>query len=42
MSISYLDTAFTAVWIVFIAYILNLIRIRRGLNKELKTLESLK
>jgi CcmD family protein len=39
---TYLDAAFTAVWIVFIVYILNLIRIRQGLNKELKTLESLK
>ncbi len=39
---SYLDAAFSAVWIVFIVYILNLIRTRRALNKELKTLESLK
>ncbi len=39
---SYLDTAFIAVWIVLAVYILNLIRIRRGLDKELKTLESLK
>jgi CcmD family protein len=42
MSLSYLDAAFAVVWIVLIAYILNLIRTRRALNKELKTLESLK
>ncbi len=42
MSMSYLDAAFGVVWIVFIAYILNLIRMRRALNNELKTLESLK
>ena len=42
MSMSYLDTAFVIVWIVFIAYILNLIRMHLALNKELKTLESLK
>ncbi|MCZ7380028.1 MAG: CcmD family protein [Candidatus Methanoperedens sp.] len=39
---SYLDTAFAVVWIVFIVYILNLIRMRGVLNNELKTLESLK
>ena len=42
MSMSYLDAAFGVVWIVFIAYILNLIRMRRALNNEFKTLESLK
>jgi CcmD family protein len=42
MSLTYLDAAFGAVWIVFIVYILNLIRMRRALNNELKTLESLK
>ncbi|MFZ3060781.1 MAG: CcmD family protein [Candidatus Methanoperedens sp.] len=39
---SYLDAAFVIVWIVLIAYILNLIRMRRVLYNELKTLESLK
>ncbi len=39
---SYLDTAFGVVWIVFVVYILNLIRMRKVLNNELKTLESLK
>jgi CcmD family protein len=39
---SYLDEAFGVVWIVLIAYILNLIRMRRALKNELKTLESLK
>ncbi|MDD5474015.1 MAG: CcmD family protein [Candidatus Methanoperedens sp.] len=39
---SYLYTAFGIVWIVFIAYILNLFRLRRALTDELKALESLK
>lgn len=39
---SYLNAAFGVVWIVLIAYILNLIRMRRVLNNELKTLENLK
>jgi CcmD family protein len=42
MSLSYLYTAFGIVWVVFIVYILNLIRQRRALDSELKTLESLK
>jgi CcmD family protein len=42
VTMSYLDTAFVIVWIVFIVYILNLVRMRRVLNNELKTLESLK
>ena len=42
MSLSYINTAFGIVWIVFIAYILNLIRERRALESELKILESLK
>jgi CcmD family protein len=42
VSMSYLEIAFAVVWIVFIAYILNLIRLRCALNSELKTLESLK
>lgn len=39
---TYLNTAFGIVWIVFIAYILNLVRMRRALNNELNALESLK
>lgn len=38
----YLYAAFGIVWIVFMAYILNLFRLRRALNNELKALESLK
>lgn len=38
----YLYIAFGIVWIVFIAYILNLFRLRRALNNELKVLERLK
>jgi len=39
---SYLNTAFGIIWIVFIVYILNLIWQRRTLESELKILESLK
>lgn len=42
MSLSYINTAFGIVWIVFIGYILNLIRERRALESELNMLESLK
>jgi CcmD family protein len=42
MSLSYLYEAFGIVWIVFIVYILNLIRQRRALASELKTLENMK
>ncbi len=42
MDLSYLNTAFGIVWIVFIVYILNLIWQRRTLVSELKMLESLK
>lgn len=38
----YLYIAFGIVWIVFIAYILNLFRLRRALNNELDVLERLK
>jgi CcmD family protein len=38
----YLYIAFGIVWIVFIAYILNLFRLRRALNSELDVLERLK
>lgn len=41
MSLSYLYEAFGIVWIVFIVYILNLIRQRRALESELKTLENM-
>ncbi|CAG0998583.1 hypothetical protein METP3_03137 [Methanosarcinales archaeon] len=42
MDLSYLNTAFGIVWIVFIVYVLNLIWQRRALVSELKMLESLK
>ena len=42
MSLSYLNEAFGIVWVVFIVYILNLIRQRKALVTELKTLENLK
>jgi len=42
MSLSYLNTAFGIVWIIFIAYIVNLIWQRNVLKNELKMLESLK
>jgi len=42
MDLSYLNTAFGIVWIVFIVYILNLIWQRKTLVSELKMLESLK
>ncbi|VVB56263.1 Uncharacterised protein [uncultured archaeon] len=42
MELSYLNTAFGIVWIVFVVYILNLIWQRRTLASELKMLESLK
>ncbi|MCZ7357970.1 MAG: CcmD family protein [Candidatus Methanoperedens sp.] len=38
---SYLQAAFIIVWVVLIAYILNLIRLRRALNNELKALENI-
>jgi len=42
MSLSYLYEAFGIVWVVFIVYILNLIRQRIALESELKTLENMK
>jgi len=42
MSLSYLYTAFGIVWVVFIVYILNLIRQRRALENEVKMLENVK
>lgn len=42
MSLSYLNAAFGIVWIIFIAYILNLIWQRKTLETELRTLENLK
>ena len=42
MNLSYLNTAFGIVWIVFIVYIINLLWQRRALDRELKMLESLK
>jgi CcmD family protein len=42
MSLSYLYEAFGIVWVVFIVYILNLIRQRMALESELKTLENMK
>jgi CcmD family protein len=42
MSLSYLYEAFGIVWLVFIIYILNLIRQRMALESELKTLENMK
>jgi CcmD family protein len=42
MSLSYLNEAFGIVWVVFIVYILNLIRQRRALESELKMLENMK
>jgi CcmD family protein len=42
MSLSYLNEAFGIVWVVFIVYILNLIRQRRAMESELKTLENMK
>lgn len=42
MSLSYLNEAFGIVWVVFIIYILNLIRQRMALESELKTLENMK
>ncbi|MCZ7402783.1 MAG: CcmD family protein [Candidatus Methanoperedens sp.] len=42
MSLSYLYEAFGIVWVVFIVYILNLLRQRRALESELKTLENMK
>ncbi|HEX7627588.1 MAG TPA: CcmD family protein [Candidatus Methanoperedens sp.] len=42
MNLSYLNTAFGIVWVVFIVYILNLTWQRRALVSELKMLESLK
>jgi CcmD family protein len=42
MSLSYLYEAFGIVWLVFIIYILNLIRQRMALESELKRLENMK
>lgn len=42
MSLSYLNEAFGIVWLVFIVYILNLIRQRRALESELKMIENMK
>jgi CcmD family protein len=42
MSLSYLYEAFGIVWVVFIVYILNLIRQRMTLENELKMLENMK
>jgi CcmD family protein len=42
MNLSYLNIAFSIVWIVFIVYIINLLWQRRALDSELKMLESLK
>ncbi|MCX9084413.1 MAG: CcmD family protein [Candidatus Methanoperedens sp.] len=42
MSLSYLYEAFGIVWIVFLVYILNLVRQRRALEIELKMLENMK
>jgi len=42
MSLSYLNEAFGIVWVLFIVYILNLIRQRKALVTELKMLENLK
>jgi CcmD family protein len=42
MSLSYLNEAFGIVWVVFIVYILNLIRQRMALESEIKTLENMK
>ena len=39
---SYLNEAFGIVWVVFIVYILNLIRQQKALVTELKMLENLK
>ena len=39
---SYLNMAFGIVWVVFIVYILNLIRQRKALESEFKMLENLK
>ncbi|NJD77005.1 MAG: CcmD family protein [Candidatus Methanoperedens sp.] len=39
---TYLYTAFGIVWIILIAYILNLIRLRRTFNNELEVLGKLK
>ncbi len=38
----YLYMAFGIVWIVLIAYLLNIFRLRRALNNELDTIENLK
>lgn len=42
MSLSYLNEAFGIALVVFIVYVLNLVRQRRALEGELKMLESLK
>ena len=42
MALSYLNEAFGIVWIVFILYIINLIRQHRALEDQIKMLESMK
>ena len=42
MSSTYLYAAFGIVWVVFIVYILNLLRQRKALETEVKMLEKLK
>ncbi|HEY9206607.1 MAG TPA: CcmD family protein [Candidatus Methanoperedens sp.] len=39
---TYLYAAFGIVWIALIAYILNLIRLRKAFNNELEVLKNLK
>ena len=39
---SYLYAAFAIVWVVLIAYIINLMRLRRSLNKEIDSLKNMK
>ncbi len=37
----YLYAAFAIVWIILIAYIINLVRMNRALSKELNVLQNL-
>ncbi len=39
---SYLYAAFAIVWVVLIAYIINLMRLRRALNDEINALKNMK
>ncbi|VVB90363.1 Uncharacterised protein [uncultured archaeon] len=39
---SYLYAAFGIVWVVLIAYIINLIRINKALNDEINILKNMK